>query len=59
MPAEEFMVPDPLDDTIVWRVRYYPASERSYWSMYREAGGRLIAVDSMVEAAHDPTMEDA
>jgi hypothetical protein len=56
--AHEFTVPDPLDEHIVWRVRYYPHSGRSYWSsLYRDASGRLIAVESMVPACDDPRHE--
>lgn len=56
--SQEFTVPDPLDNHIVWKVRYYPSSGRSYWSsLYRDVGGRLIAVESMVPACDDPILE--
>lgn len=57
--AQEFYVPDPLDSNAIWRVRYYPSSGRSYWSsMYKDASGRFIAVESMVPAIDDPLEEE-
>jgi hypothetical protein len=58
--GREFYVEDPLDESIVWRVRYYDVSGRSYWSQFwRDPSGRLVSVHSMVEAAEDPTTREA
>lgn len=60
MHGGEFYVADPLDESIVWRVRYYAHSGRSYWSQFwRDPAGRLMAVQSMVEPAEDPTTREA
>jgi hypothetical protein len=36
-----FDIEDPLDDTYVWRVRYWAHSGRSYWCKYKRVLGRL------------------
>ena len=60
MRGREFYVEDPLDDSIIWRVRYYDSSGRSYWSQFwRDPTGKLMAVQSMVEPAEDPYTREA